>query len=210
MTSMFPKEFRIHKEFRVFSTLSTPVRIQDFLDTFPINFERGGETNYSPLLALKRGRIHCFEGALLAAAILWYHGEKPLLLDLETTTDDISHVVALFQHRGRWGAIAKSNHAVLRYRDPVFLTVRELVMSYFNEYFKNSTGKKTLRSYAGPFDLRKLDPGWVVSKEHTWNVVNALNASRHIKILSPHAVRFLRRADVIERKAGRLVEYKHN
>lgn len=203
----FPKQI---KEFSVFKRLRTPAQVQDFLDTFPINFEKGRETNYSPLFAIRHKRIHCFEGALLAAAIFWYHGQPPLLLDLETTSDDISHVVALFRKNGRWGAVAKSNHAVLRYRDPVFLSVRELVMSYFNEYFKNSNGKKTLRSYAGPFDLRRLGTDWLISKGHTWNVVDKLNASRHFKILPRNGARLLRPADAIEIKAGRLVEYKRN
>lgn len=201
----FPKDI---KEFSVFKKLRTPVQVQNFLDLFHSNFEKGGETNYSPLFALKHKKIHCFEGALLAAAIFWYHGKKPLLLDLETTPDDISHVVALFTRNGRWGAVAKSNHAVLRYRDPVFLSVRELAMSYFNEYFKNSNGKKTLRSYAGPFDVSKLGVDWLISRKHTWDVVHALNASRHYKILPKGGSHFLRPADKIEIEAGRLVEYK--
>lgn len=205
MTKKFPKKI---KEFAVFKKLNTPVKVQDFLDTFPINFEPGGETNRSPLTSLKKGKIHCFEGALLAAAAFWYHGQSPLLLDLETTNDDISHVAALFRKNGRWGAVTKTNHAVLRYRDPVFLSVRELVMSYFNEYFKNSDGRKTLRSYAGPFDLRPFGSDWLTSKKDTWDIVNALNASPHFKILPKNGTRFLRPADPIEILAGELTEWK--
>jgi hypothetical protein len=96
------------------------------------------------------------EGALLAAAILEFHGHKPLLLDLRSTNDDLDHVVALFKQFGCWGAISKTNHVVLRYREPVYKTLRELAMSYFHEYFLDN-GKKTLREYSVPFDLKSFD-----------------------------------------------------
>jgi hypothetical protein len=199
----FPKGI---PEFNVFKKLNTPAKVQDFVNSFPFNFEKKGETNSSPLISLRRGSMHCFEGALLAAAIFWYHGEKPLLLDLESASDDDSHVVALFGKHGRWGAVSKTNHAVLRYREPVYASVRELAMSYFHEYFKNDTGKKTLRSYAGPFDLSRFGTEWLTSEKDTWHIVDALNASKHYKIL-PKGI-LLRHADTIERKAGKIIEWR--
>src|SRR3989344_4997493 len=110
----------------VFKKLASPQRIQDFLDSLPINFELHGETYMSPRRVLTAGEAHCFEGALLAAAALAYHGRRPLLMDIQTSRTDDDHVVALFREFGYWGAISKTNHAILRYRDPVYRSVREL------------------------------------------------------------------------------------
>src|SRR5512132_4274323 len=118
-------------EFEVFKKLDTPAKIQDFLDSFPQNLEWDGETCHSPLYVLRHRKAHCMEGAMLAAAILWYHGEKPLVMDLKTTKRDVDHIVAPFKAGGRWGALSKVNTATLRYRDPVYRSIRELAMSYF-------------------------------------------------------------------------------
>ena len=137
-------------EERVFKKHSTPAKIQDYINSIPINYEKSGETCMSPRLVLEKRLAHCMEGAMLAAAILEYHGHKPLVMDLRTIKPhDNDHVVALFKERGKWGAISKTNHAVLRYREPVYLTVRELAMSYFHEYFLDN-GLKTLREYSVP------------------------------------------------------------
>ncbi len=110
-------------------------------------------------------KAYCFEGAVLAAAALAYHGRPPLLLDLQTTNDDQDHVLALFKEDGLWGAISKTNNPVLRWRDPVYRSVRELAMSYFHEYFLYKSGEKTLRAYSKAFDLSRFDPKeWVVAR----------------------------------------------
>lgn len=192
------------KEFSVLKKLTTPAKVQDFLETLPINFERRGDTCRSPLMALRAKKAHCMEGALLAAAAFWYHGEPPLLLDLKTGRGDESHVIALFKQNGRWGAVSKTNHAVLRYRDPVYASPRELAMSYFHEYFLDN-GRKTLRSYSKPFDLRKYNGDWLTAPKHLWKLIDALDRSPHVRI-APRAIA-LRRADVIERKAGKLVQW---
>ncbi len=139
--------------------LRTPAQIQDFLNRLPFNFEKHGQTHNSVAVALKKKKAHCFEGALIAATALQMQGWRPLLLDLKTVQPDFDHVVALFKEGKYWGAISKTNHNVLRYRDPIYLSVRELAMSYFNEYFL-ANGKKTLRKYSKPFDLSRvtLDP----------------------------------------------------
>ena len=107
-------------ELKIFSRLSTPIKIQDFLDSLPINFEPNGETYMSPRRALKAKKIHCFEGALLAATALWLKGELALLLDLKAAAPEEDHVVTLYKRHGYWGAISKTNHAALRFRDQVY------------------------------------------------------------------------------------------
>lgn len=143
---------------------------------------------------------------MLASAILWFHGERPLLLDLRSVSYDDDHVVALFKRFGKWGAISKTNHAVLRYRDPIFVSPRELALSYFNEYFLDS-GEKTLRSFSIPFDMTRYNSGWLTSKEDLFNIMRDLDNSRHIDILPKAGAKILRRADKIEIKAGKLVDW---
>ncbi|MCR4275491.1 MAG: hypothetical protein NUV83_01920 [Candidatus Wolfebacteria bacterium] len=195
------------KEFDIFEKLDTPSKIQDFIDNIPINFEKNGETCQSPLMVLKNNKAHCLEGALLAAAIFLYHGKKPLLLDLVTTPKDDYHTVALFKEGNRWGAISKTNHAFLRYRDPVYKSARELAMSYFNEYFLDS-GKKTLRSYSDSFDLTKFGENWLVAKNNLWNIAEALDNSKHHEIINKKMIKRLRLADPIEIKANKLVQWR--
>jgi hypothetical protein len=152
-------------ERRVFQRLRTPARIQRYLDDdIGYNKEHGGPTCYSPRLVLRHRAAHCMEGALFAAAALRQLGHPPLLLDLESIHDD-DHVLAIFKARGHWGAIAKSNFSGLRYREPVYRTLRELVMSYFEHYF-NLRREKTLRAYSRPVNLRRFDRrGWMISEE---------------------------------------------
>jgi hypothetical protein len=194
-------------EFGVFKKLNSPGKIQDFLDGLKINFEKTGETSRSPLMVLRRREAHCIEGALLAAAALWYHGEPPLLLDLKTQKGDDDHVVALFKQGGYWGAISKTNHAVLRYRDPIYRTLRELVLSYFHEYFLDS-GVKTLRTYSRPFSLLPFGDEWLTSGEDLWEINNALDESPHFAIVEKGAVAKLRLSHPTERAAGKIVEWK--
>ena len=195
-------------ELKILNQLNTPQKIQTFLNKLPINFEEKGDTAMSPREVLKKKKAQCMEGALLAATALWYHGKKPLLLDLVTTKDDDDHVVTLFKQNGCWGAISKTNHAVLRYREPIYKTVRELAMSYFHEYFKNN-GKKTLRKFSVPFDLSKIeDKSWLTSGEDLWEINNLLEASKHFSILSQSQIRKLCKAEPIEIEAGKILEWK--
>ena len=123
----------------VFRRLNSPDKIQRFLDDLAYNKEPGGATCRSPRRVLRDRMAHCMEGALFAAAALRMNGHPPLLLDLEAVRDD-DHVLAIFRLRGHWGAAAKSNFAGLRYREPVYRTLRELVMSYFEQYFNLRRG----------------------------------------------------------------------
>ena len=147
------------------------------------------------------------EGALFAATALWFHGQKPLLLDITSVEHDLDHVVALFQKNKRWGAISKTNHAVLRYREPVYRDVRELAMSFFHEYFTND-GKKTMRSFSKPFNLQRFGYNWITSEKDLWDIADALDASPHLSILTKNMINGLRRADPAETEAGKITQYK--
>ncbi len=195
-------------ETKLFKKLRSPVVIQNYLNTLAYNFESGGETCRSPREVIKHQKAHCLEGAYLAAAVLWYHGEKPLLLDLRSTKHDLDHVVALFKRNGCWGAISKTNHAVLRYREPIYRTIRELALSYFHEYFLND-GEKTMREYSKPFSLVSFGESWITTDEHLWEIGAALDDSPHFPVLpSGMKPRDLRKADPVEIAAGKLVEHK--
>ncbi len=192
---------------KIFQKLTSPVKIQDFLDTIPMNFETKGETYHSPLLMIQQHTAHCMEGALFAAACLWYHGEKPLLLDLKVHEPDVDHVVALYRRNGLWGAISKTNHATVRFRDPIYRTLRELALSYFHEYFLDSNGKKTLYSYSRPFSLVPFGSTWVTSTESQYPLVEALDDSKHFELFPTGQKKYIRKADAMERKAGSLREW---
>ncbi|HEU0085396.1 MAG TPA: hypothetical protein VFQ59_00330 [Candidatus Paceibacterota bacterium] len=195
------------KEKKLIKSLNTPAKIQDFLNKLPFNFEKDGhDTIKSPLRTLREKNAHCFEGALLGAYILSQHGHTPLLLHLKTTSDDMDHVIAPFKINGLWGALSKTNHAVLRYRDPVYKNIRELVMSYFHEYFLYN-GKKTLRQYSKPLDMRVFKKGWEVSVEDLWIVDEALDRAKNFDIAPKNIIAKLRKADILERKVGQVEEY---
>ena len=208
---MFNKkeDFGFNKEeLSILKKLNTPVKIQNFLNTLKINFEENGDTCMSPRQVLKAKKAHCIEGAIFAAAALRFHGHKPLILDMEAVNNDNDHVIALFKQHGHWGAIQKTNHAVLRYREPVYKTPRELVMSHFHEYFLNSNGRKTLRTFSKPVNLSKFDKyNWMASEENVWFIPEHLTKIPHTKIMSRKQIANLRNVDPIEIKAGSLVEY---
>jgi len=196
------------EEINLISSLNTSKKIQDFLNELEINFEKHGETCYSPKTVLKTRRAHCMEGAMLAACILRFHGFQPLVLDLESTKKDFDHVVALFKIDNHWGSISKTNHAVLRYREPVYKSPRELAMSFFHEYFTDE-GIKTLRKYSNPINLKMFDKkNWMTSGSDVWFIPDYLAKIPHKKILTRKQISNLRKADKIEIEAGKLVEYK--
>ncbi len=197
------------KELWTLKRLNSPRKIQDFLARLPINFEKDGETYRSPRRVIRDRTAHCFEAALFAAAAFLVHGQRPLLLDLKTDerAPDTDHVVALFRRRGYWGGVSKTNHAVLRYREPIYRTVRELALSYFHEYFLDD-GRKTLRSYSRPFDLRKyLKRGWLTDEKDLFYLADDLDASPHTALLSRAAIRGLRKVDMVEVAAGDVAEW---
>ncbi len=197
-------------EWKVLKALKRPDQIQRFLDDdVAYNLEPAGPTCFSPRLALRHMTAHCMEGALLAAAALRVQGHPALLLDLESVRDD-DHVLALFQHSGCWGAIAKSNYSGLRFRDPVYRSLRELVMSYFPHYF-NLQGEKTLRAFSTrPVNLARFDPqGWMTSVEPVWYIPEHLCTVPHTRLLTPAQIRRLPRMDRRLFAAGRLGSADH-
>jgi len=195
------------REFAILHRLSTPQKIQGFLDRVPANHEFGGETVLSVREVLRQKRAHCIEGALLAACALWVHGEPPLAMHLDCAASDYPHIVALFHRNGCWGAISKSNHLSVRYRDPVYRTLRELAMSYFHEYYDRH-GRQTLRSYSRPFDLRRIDPKcWVTNDQACWETHDRLAAAWHYPLISMRQERQLSRRDPFERKQSRVAQY---
>jgi hypothetical protein len=195
-------------ELKVLRRLGTPRKVQDYLDTLVQNHEPEGDTCLSPRRVIREKRAHCIEGAMLAALAFRLQGQKPLILDLESARHDFDHVVALFKQHGCWGAVSKTNHGVLRYREPVYRTIRELVLSYFHEYF-DKKGFKTLRRYSGPVDLSRFDKrGWMTNEKDNWFVAQHLVEVPHRELLSKSQIARLRRADPIEIKMGEIVEWK--
>ena len=183
---------------RTLRALKTPAKIQKFLDTLTYQY---ADTAWSPAHALRERKGHCLEGAMLAAAALRVNGQPPLLMDLESVHDD-DHVVALYREHDLWGGIAKSNFAGLRFRAPVYRTLRELALSYFENYF-NLRGERTLRAYSQAVDLSRLDARhWMTSEEDVWCVPELLIAARHYPLFPDKVARSLPRLDRRSFEAG--------
>jgi hypothetical protein len=196
------------RELRLLRHLNTPRKVQDYLNSLTQNHEPEGDTCLSPRRVMREKRAHCIEGAMLAALAFRLQGQRPLILDLESARHDFDHVVALFQQHGCWGAVSKTNHAVLRYREPVYKTIRELVLSYFHEYF-DKNGFKTLRRYSSPIDLSRFDKqGWMTNEKNNWFVAQYLVEVKHHELLTRSQMATLRKADAIEIEVGEIVEWK--
>ena len=196
------------QELALMKKLNTPAKVQDFLNSLSQNFEHDGiDRVRSPIQVLRAGDAHCIEGAILAAYILSLHGYPPLVMYLESTEHDFDHVIAPFRQHGLWGAISKTNHAVLRYREPMYRSIRELVMSYFHEYFTDD-GVKTLRRYSRPLNLNVFEDDWATADGDLWGIDEELDVIKHYDIVPKHLIKKLRLADEIEREAGRIVQYK--
>lgn len=198
------------KEIRIFKRLNTSKKIQDYINLIPFNFEEKWGTCMSPRKVIEVNKADCIEGAIFASAVLEYHGKKPLILDLRSIKKpyDYDHVVAIFKEGNFFGAISKTNHSVLRYRDPIYKSVRELVMSYFNEYFLNN-GQKTLREYSDLLDLNKFNKiSWRTTDKNLHQIMDKLDSIKHYKILTDKQVKNLRKADKIEIESTKKEEYK--
>jgi hypothetical protein len=192
-------------ELRSLSGLRSPVGIQRALDVMPYHLAK---TAWAPGRVLRERTAHCLEGAIFAAAALRVLGFPPLLLDLEAV-QDTDHVIAVYRANGHWGAIAKSNFSGLRFRAPVHRTLRELVMSYFDDYI-NLRGERTLRAYSRPVNLARFDrahPGWMASAEELWWIPEHLVVIRHTRLLTAVMERTLSRVDRRALEAG-LVGYR--
>lgn len=185
-------------EKRTLRALNTPAKIQNFLDKIPYNLDISA---WSPRRVLRNKTAHCFEGAVFAAAALRFHGFKPLIFDLEAT-QDTDHVVALYQQSGAWGAIAMSNYPGCRFRSAIYRSLRELALSYFEDYF-NMRGQRTLRNYSGPVNLSRFDKlNWMTTEKKIWFIAEHLCDIPHTPLLTPRMVKNLVKMDKRSFEAG--------
>jgi hypothetical protein len=192
-------------DLRTLRALKTPARIQKFVDAIEYQY---ADTAGSPARVLRERKGHCLEGALIAAAALRVNGHPPLVMDLEAVRDD-DHVVALYRERGLWGGIAKSNFAGLRFRAPIYRTLRELALSYFEHYY-NLRGERTLRAYSMPVNLARLDSRhWMTAVDDVWCVPELLIAARHYALFPDKVARTLPRLDRRSFEAGMHGRVKH-
>ncbi len=186
---------------RLVNSLTTPDRIQSFLDDTPYSAE---ERYRCPLSVLRDGQAHCFDGAVFGAAMLRRLGHRPLVVDMLPNGRDDDHMLALFRVDGRLGAVAKSNFSGLRYREPIFRSLRELVLSYFEDYF-NAEGEKTLRAYTASLNLARFDrQDWLVRDETMDAVADALGRLRKVTLITPRMAARLQPVDPLSLRAGLL------
>jgi hypothetical protein len=178
-------------ELRKLRSFKDPNGVQRFLDDTPYHL---ADTAWSPRRVLRERTSHCLEGAIFAAAALRALGFPPLLVDLEAE-NDTDHVLAVYRIKGHWGAVAQSNYSGCRYREPVYRTLRELAMSYFNIYF-NMRRERTLRNFSLPVNLARFDDfDWMTSEDPIWFIPNYLCDIHHFKLLRPGTAKQLHRVD---------------
>ncbi|HWZ42389.1 MAG TPA: hypothetical protein VNW97_02890 [Candidatus Saccharimonadales bacterium] len=186
------------KELRTLRGMKTPYGIQKYLDAMPYHL---ADTGWSPRVVLRENTSHCFEGAMLAAAALRVNGYPPLIIDLEAEKDT-DHVVAVYRERGHWGALAKSNYTGCRYREPVYRSLRELALSYFDVYF-NLRRERSLRTFSRPVNMARFDHlDWMTSEKPLWFVAEYLFDIKHYKLLRPGMAKRLHRLDERSFRAG--------
>jgi hypothetical protein len=180
-------------EKRLLERLDTPLKIQNYLDKIDYDPDDG---TVSPRYVIKERKANCFEGAILAAAALEYHGKKPLIVDM-MADNDYDHVISVYKLHNHWGAISKSNTSVLRYREPVYKNIRELMMSYF-DLFINTNREKTLRSYSNPVNLKRFNKQeWHTTSEDLEFISDYLYTIRHHKIFDSKMKKRLTKANPI-------------
>jgi hypothetical protein len=185
-------------ELRKLRSLKTPYAIQRFLDDMPYHL---ADTAWSPRRVLREQTAHCFEGAIFAAAALCTNGFPPLIFDLEAE-HDTDHVVAIYRVDGHWGAIAKSNYTGCRYREPVYRSLRELALSYFDVYF-NLRRERSLRTFSRPVNLARFDDRhWMTTDRPIWFIANYLFEIRHYPLISRAQAARLHRLDDRSFQAG--------
>lgn len=185
------------------------MKIQDYLDSIPFNHEKHGETCMSPRKVIKAKKAHCIEGALLAGAALWLHNRDPLVVNLKVNnTYDLDHIITIYKENGYYGALSKTNHNVLRWRDPVYKSVRELVMTYYHEYFLNTNGRKTLRGYTKPIRLKRFGTSWITRDDDMWDIAEYIYDAPILVIVPEKNKKFIRKASTVERLGARIAEWK--
>lgn len=192
-------------ELRKLRSLRTPAGIQKLMDAMPYHL---ADTAWSPRRVLREQSAHCLEGAIFAAAALRVIGFPPLIVDLEAQ-HDTDHVIAVYRIDGHWGALAKSNYSGCRYREPVYRTLRELAMSYFEDYF-NLRGERTLRTFSRPVNLKRFDPlDWMTTEKPVWFIPEHLLDISHERLITPQMASRLVRVDARSKAAGLLGMRRH-
>ncbi len=189
-----------HKQFLY--NLNSPIKIQNYLDSIPFNHEEDGETCRSAYEVITHKKAHCLEGAFLACAALSLQRRRPTIISLKVTDNDYDHVITVYKENGYFGAISKTNHAVLGWRDPVYATIRELAMSYFHEYFLVKNGEKTLRGYSKLINLNRFGKSWVSSPNELFTIGYAIADSKHNRVIPKGNEDLIRRATILERTSA--------
>ncbi|MBK7134032.1 MAG: hypothetical protein IPH69_14775 [Bacteroidales bacterium] len=185
-------------EIKFLKTLNNPDKIQGFLDS--IDYNPVYECR-SPRFVIKKRSAHCFEGALFAAAVMQFNGNTPLIVDMKAYNDD-DHVIAVYKVNNHWGAVAKSNFTSLRFREPVYRSIRELIMSYF-DFFFNTAGDKSLRSYSLPLNLTKYDPvNWAITEDDLEFIGDKLESMKHYPVVNNTMIKQLSKASDTVLQAG--------
>jgi hypothetical protein len=191
------------REVDVLSRLTSPEKIQKHLDNIGYDLGKKGDFRRSPRVVMKDKKADCFEGALFAAAALRFHGYPPVVVDLAAVRDD-DHVLAVFRRFDHWGAVAKSKYTGLEYREPIHRNIRELALSYFENYF-NLAGEKTLRRYSKPVNLAMFDDAeWMITEKSVLFIAEHLAEVGHTSLLTRGMIRNLDRVACIQREAGEL------
>ena len=189
------------KELQIFAKLKAPFKIQEFLDSIPYSDE---ERYRCPRSVLQDRKAHCYDGAVFAAAALRMIDYPPLLVDMLPNGRDDDHVLAVFRQNNRWGAIAKSNFSGLRFREPVYRGLRELIMSYF-EFYYNIAREKTLVGYTAPLNLNRFDKlSWLVNDNALDVIAIELDNNRKYNIITTAMAKQLSAIDKRSYNAGLL------
>ena len=193
------------RERAVLRRLNTPEKIQRFLDgEIGYNKEPEGPTCRSPRRVLRDRVAHCMEGALFAAAALARARAFRRCCWIWRRCATTTTCWRSSSSAGCWGAIAKSNYAGLRFREPVYRTLRELAMSYFEHYY-NLAGEKTLRTYSRPVNLRRFDGlEWMTAERDVWEIPEYLCTVAHTALLPGAVERRLGRMDARLMAAGKV------
>ena len=188
-------------ERRFMAQLNSPTKIQAFLDQLSYSRE---ETYRCPLRVLRERTAHCFDGALFAAAALSRLGHPPLILELLPNDRDDDHLLALYKRSGHWGALAQSNFVGLRFREPVYRTLRELVLSYFEQFY-NLEREKTLRGYTRPLNLQAFDDrGWMIDDRLLERISDRLDKIQRYSLITERMAAELSPLDERSYQAGLL------
>ncbi len=200
MKKLYPPIAWSKEETGFLQRFSDPWSVQEFLDSIEYNPDYECR---SPRWIIRKRLAHCFEGALFAAAALSFLGYEPEIVDMKAFNDD-DHVIAVFRESGFWGAVAKSNFTSLRYREPVYRSLRELIMSYF-DFFFNVKGEKSLRSYSAPFNLSVYNSrNWVTTDEDLEYIGNKIESLHHYNVLTENMITKLKPAGHYMIEAGLL------